>query len=62
MALARELLGEVWKTILTGKEYVEGQSLKKVRYKFKTATVEKYDTDEVAAILGGVSGVTASTG
>jgi transposase len=63
VALARELLGEVWKTILTGKEYVEGQSsLKKVRYKLRKATVEKYDTDEVAAILADVSGVTASPG
>jgi transposase len=62
VALARELLTEVWKIILTGKEYVEGQALKKVKYKLKKAAVEKYDTDEVAAILSSASGVTASTG
>ncbi len=62
VALARELLTQVWKIILTGKEYVEGQALKKVKYKLRKAVVEKYDSDEVAAILSSASAVTANTG
>jgi transposase len=62
VALARELLTEVWKIILTGKEYIEGQALKKVKYKLKKAAVEKYEPDEVASILSSASAVTASAG
>ena len=57
-ALAREMLTEVWKIILTGKEYVEHRVMKRTKYRLKKGVVENYDADKVAAILSTASTVT----
>lgn len=62
VALARELLTEVWRIILTGKEYVERRVMKRTKYRLKRGVVESYDADKVAAILSSASVVTGGLG
>jgi hypothetical protein len=50
-ALARELLTEIWKIILTGKEYIEHRMAKRTKYRLKKGVVKKYYEEQVAQII-----------